>query len=258
MQNILIAVFLSSNALLFPSDARALDGTSPSSVGFFVADGQVVIGSAAAPSGATLGNRLIIVSSAATGNAWVRLEAYGAEAFPFYGSRQAGGTMFVPAATASGAVLGGIAAGGHTGTTFTATGNAVILFSAAEAFTPSATGASMFFQTTSTGSTARLTRMTITHNGKVGIGTMVPAALLDVNGSAQFGSGATKSAFTATGFWEPLAKTKAQIDLLVPTKVGQVIDCIDCALPGLCRSTGTLAAQWRKMESATVGCGTNN
>ena len=82
--------------------------------------------------------------------------------------------------------------------------------------------------------------------------------MMDVEGSAQFGSGATKSTFTATGFWEPYSRTKAQIDTLVPTKVGQVIYASDTTLPGLCVSTGTAAAQWRKMESATLGCGTNN
>ena len=108
------------------------------------------------------------------------------------------------------------------------------------------------------GTTFTTAAMVISSAGNVGIGTASPATKLDVNGDAQFGSGATKSTFTATGFWEPYSRTKAQIDLLVPTKVGQVIDCTDCTLPGLCRSTGTLAAQWRKMESATLGCGTNN
>ena len=37
------------------------------------------------------------------------------------------------------------------------------------------------------------------NTGNVGIGTTGPAALLDVNGSAQFGSGAAKSTFTAAG-----------------------------------------------------------
>ncbi len=35
--------------------------------------------------------------------------------------------------------------------------------------------------------------------GKVGIGVLMPATTLDVNGSAQFGSGATKSSFAVTG-----------------------------------------------------------
>ncbi len=69
---------------------------------------------------------------------------------------------------------------------------------------------------------------------------------------------AGNAAFTSAGFWEPLSKTRAQIDLLVPTKIGQVIFASDTTLPGLCISTGTLAADWRKMESATLGCGTDN
>src|SRR3990167_1472429 len=36
-------------------------------------------------------------------------------------------------------------------------------------------------------------------NDKVGVGTASPATVLDVEGAAQFGSGATKSTFTATG-----------------------------------------------------------
>lgn len=83
-------------------------------------------------------------------------------------------------------------------------------------------------------------------------------AAIDENGNFGIGSGATKSTFTATGFWEPISKTKAQIDALIPTKVGQVIYASDTTLPGLCVSTGTAAAQWRKMESATLGCGSGN
>ncbi|HBA60616.1 MAG TPA: hypothetical protein DCZ92_07320 [Elusimicrobia bacterium] len=41
--------------------------------------------------------------------------------------------------------------------------------------------------------------MTILPAGNVGIGTLSPATPLDVNGAAQFGSGATKSTFTAAG-----------------------------------------------------------
>lgn len=94
-------------------------------------------------------------------------------------------------------------------------------------------------------------------NTSIGVTTAFPTTL-NVEGTAQFGSGAAKSTFTASGFWEPYSRTKAQIDLLVPTKVGQVIYASDTTLPGLCVSTGTAAAQWRKMESATLGCGTNN
>lgn len=99
----------------------------------------------------------------------------------------------------------------------------------------------------------------INNGANFGIATADPATKLDVGGAAQFGSGATKSTFTATGFWQPVAKTRAQVDVLVPAAGdASYIDCTDCTLPGLCRSTGTLVAQWRKVESATVGCGTGN
>lgn len=42
-------------------------------------------------------------------------------------------------------------------------------------------------------------RVRIDATGQVGIGTVVPAALLDVNGSAQFGNGPSKSTFSASG-----------------------------------------------------------
>ncbi|HVE15061.1 MAG TPA: hypothetical protein VNI01_16825, partial [Elusimicrobiota bacterium] len=42
-------------------------------------------------------------------------------------------------------------------------------------------------------------RMRITETGNIGIGTSSPAVLFDVNGAAQFGSGAAKSTFTALG-----------------------------------------------------------
>lgn len=93
------------------------------------------------------------------------------------------------------------------------------------------------------------TRMFIDTSGNVGIGTASPCSTctLHVAGGA-----------SVTGFLQISPRTRAQIDLLVPTNVGQYVDCTDCTLPGLCRSTGTLAAQWRKVESATLGCGTGN
>jgi hypothetical protein len=42
-------------------------------------------------------------------------------------------------------------------------------------------------------------QMTFNGTGSLGVGTANPATLLDVAGNAQFGSGATKSTFTATG-----------------------------------------------------------
>lgn len=51
-------------------------------------------------------------------------------------------------------------------------------------------------------------KMMVTSAGRVGVSTQAPQAQLDVNGDAQFGSGATKSTFTAGG------------SLLVPTSAG--------------------------------------
>ncbi len=76
--------------------------------------------------------------------------------------------------------------------------------------------------------------------------------------SASFGSGGNRSTFTAAGYWEPISKTRAQIDLLVPTKVGQVIFCSDCTVKNMCVSTGTLVAQWMRSDLSTAGCGTGN
>ena len=101
-------------------------------------------------------------------------------------------------------------------------------------------------------------RMRVHSDGNVGISTNAPTSTLHVAGSASFGS-IGQSSFTAQGFWEPFSRTKAQIDALTPTKVGQIIYASDTTLPGLCISTGTAVAQWRKMEGpAGLGCGTNN
>lgn len=54
------------------------------------------------------------------------------------------------------------------------------------------------------------------------------------------------------------SRTKAQVDALVPEAVGQIIFCSDCSTANICVSTGTAAAQWLRVDSTTVGCGSNN
>jgi hypothetical protein len=65
---------------------------------------------------------------------------------------------------------------------------------------------------------------------------------LEVNGTAQFGSGATKSTFTATGFWIPRTLTLAQMRATTPAAgsyPGGFISVSDAAVPySLCYSTG--------------------
>lgn len=83
----------------------------------------------------------------------------------------------------------------------------------------------------------------VRNDGRVGIGAASPQATLDVNGSAQFGSGVAKSSMTASGFFVPLAMTSAALQALTPPALGAVVYNVDIA--NICFSTGTAAAgQW--------------
>lgn len=61
---------------------------------------------------------------------------------------------------------------------------------------------------------------------------------------------------TVTGPFVPLSKTKAQFDTLDPVIAGEVYFCSDCTEKLLCVSTGTAAAQFQRVDSTTIGCGT--
>ena len=64
----------------------------------------------------------------------------------------------------------------------------------------------------------------------------------------------------ATVPYVPPIKTKAQFDAITATRSGQVYICSDCAVPfSLCVSTGTVfPSGFRRSDSTTAGCGTNN
>lgn len=80
-----------------------------------------------------------------------------------------------------------------------------------------------------------------------------------IGGPASFGTGTTKSTFTAAGYLQIPVKTKAQIDGLTPGAVGEPVICSNCVVANtLCSSTGTLVAQFRASYSTTVGCGSGN
>jgi len=86
--------------------------------------------------------------------------------------------------------------------------------------------------------------LVVRNDGSVGIGTPTPQARLDVNGGAQFGSGATKSAFTSEGFWVPRAMTTAELQAAggTPPVVGAVV--FNSSIANICFSTGTAVGQW--------------
>lgn len=57
------------------------------------------------------------------------------------------------------------------------------------------------------------------------------------------------------GVW---SRTRAQIDSITPTAVGAVLFCSDCTVPNICVSTAATASSFLRVDSTTVGCGTNN
>ncbi|OGR78634.1 MAG: hypothetical protein A2X32_05135 [Elusimicrobia bacterium GWC2_64_44] len=82
----------------------------------------------------------------------------------------------------------------------------------------------------------------VRNDGRVGIGAALPAATLDVNGTAQFGSGVNKSTFTAEGFWMPRSLDTAALQAASPPSVGAVV--FNSSINDLCVSTGTAVGQW--------------
>jgi hypothetical protein len=86
--------------------------------------------------------------------------------------------------------------------------------------------------------------------GNVGIGTTAAATLLDANGSAQFGNGVTKSTFTAGGIFQPISKTKAELNALVGV-IGGIIACSDCTVNySICVGAGTTTGAWTLLNAA--------
>jgi hypothetical protein len=90
-----------------------------------------------------------------------------------------------------------------------------------------------------------------THHYDVGVRTPSPQAALDVNGDAQFGAGANKSTFTASGYWMPVALTTPQLQSTAPDSAGEVV--MNSSITDLCVSTGTAAGQWALVGSRGTG-----
>ena len=93
-------------------------------------------------------------------------------------------------------------------------------------------------------------------SGKVGIGTASPATTLDVNDNAQFGSGATKSTFTAHGYWVPRTLTLAQMQATTPSAadIGGRIQISDAAKTySICIATGATVQGFQLGDGAASG-----
>jgi hypothetical protein len=94
--------------------------------------------------------------------------------------RHARGTAVAPSAIQSGDNLVGFVGEGY-GTTAFSSGRGGMFVQAAENWTDTAQGASLIFTTTATGTTTQTNQMAIDPFGNVGIGTLAPAALLEVS-----------------------------------------------------------------------------
>ena len=82
----------------------------------------------------------------------------------------------------------------------------------------------------------------VRNDGRVGLGAASPETTLDVNGSAQFGSGVNKSTFTADGFWMPRSMDTLALQSEPPPAIGVVV--FNSSINDLCVSTGTAVGQW--------------
>lgn len=103
--------------------------------------------------------------------------------------RRANGTPAGPLPVPSGQGLLTIGGRGYDGAGFTATSSQILL-SALENWTPNAHGSRITFSTTPIGSTTMASRVTIDHDGRVGIGTTAPNAPLQVRGDIRVGANA--------------------------------------------------------------------
>lgn len=118
-----------------------------------------------------------------------------------FNSLRARGTSVSPAALQSGDAIGNFGAEGYNGSAFTGNSSALIQFVAAENFTSTAMGTGIDFITTSLGSasSARTTKMKITADGIVAIGTTAPASDVkaDINGAAKIAGTGSETCATA-------------------------------------------------------------
>jgi hypothetical protein len=146
-------------------------------------DGSVGIGTTA-PSGVL--NVAKVWGSTSSTNLMTLLTSYGDSTRLTF--QRANGTMASPLNTLTGNILGNINFRGYDGTGFSSNADASILLTAAEDFTSTAHGTSMTFATTPKGTTSTATRMAITSEGNVGIGTTNPTGSLDVRSSATGGA----------------------------------------------------------------------
>jgi hypothetical protein len=113
--------------------------------------------------------------------------------------RRADGTAASPSALASGDVLGRLGFAGHGTSGYSSIVNAYLEADAGEAWTDTANGTYMFFDTTANGTTLPTERMRIDNAGNIGIGTTNPATKLHMSSGTLTIDGNVMTSLTTTG-----------------------------------------------------------
>lgn len=145
----------------------------------------------------------------------VLVDAYGST--PHLIFRASSGTAASPTSMTSGQELARIAGFGWGGGAYSG-GQAAMVMIANEAWTTTARGAGIYFQTTPNGTTAGAEAMRIDHNGNVGIGTTGPTARLHVT----VADGLYQALFAGTSKAVRFSATAASMALEATDQTGAV------------------------------------
>jgi hypothetical protein len=137
-------------------------------------NGNVGIGTFGPSSGLDVSNAL-----SGTGAGQVTATTFTNAGSSLFVVSRARGTSAAPTAVLNGDNLGGFLGRGRGATNFSGTRGGMFV-AATENWTDTAQGTRLFFNTTTNGTTAPATRMTIDHTGNVGIGTTNPGAPLEM------------------------------------------------------------------------------
>jgi hypothetical protein len=160
---------------------------------------------------------------------------------PEFQARKSFGTPAAPQPVTPGLSLGAFSGNGWDGGRFGL--GAYLSFSSAEAWTPTAHGAGVSLFTVPNGSIVPLRRMTVTQDGRVGIGTPLPTDVLHVDGEVRVNSCVRNSGGGAiAGACFSDARLKHSVRPLVPA-----LDRVSRLRP--------VAFSWRAAEFPTQGFG---
>lgn len=135
-------------------------------------------------------------------------------------ARAARGTEAAPVALQKNDFLGQFIFAGYNGSSFAPSTGAQtgIISQATENWTESANGSNLVFNTTPDGSKVAVSRMNISQNGNIGIGTDNPRAKLEVSGGTVIGSGIGAKTINVVSFFTQTSSSALYIHIRTPFK----------------------------------------